>query len=67
MVFQEKLGLVPLVTFDRPFTLNDLGIDGKKDAERIWNGIVQRAKNLLDTHVTFLEPSISFDRTQHAG
>ncbi|MEJ2486695.1 MAG: 1-acyl-sn-glycerol-3-phosphate acyltransferase [Anaerolineales bacterium] len=67
MVFREKLGLVPLVTFDRSFTLHDLGIEGRKDAERIWKEIVQRAKILLDTHVTFLEPSITLDRTQHAG
>lgn len=67
LVFQEKLDLQPLVTFDQPFTLNDLGIKGRKDAELIWQEVVSRARNLLDTHTRVLEQTLGIDRTQYAG
>ncbi|HAY85617.1 MAG TPA: hypothetical protein DCY42_12065 [Chloroflexi bacterium] len=67
LVFEEKLGLVPFVTFDRPFTLNDLEIRGRKDADRVLQAIVQRAKSVYDVHVDLLEQPISLERTQYAG
>jgi hypothetical protein len=67
LVFQEKLGLIPLVMFDRTFTLQDLGIMGKRDAEKILQEVVERAKELLDRHNSFLEHSPDYDRTQYAG
>lgn len=67
MVFQEKLGITPLITFDRPFSLQDFGTFGKPDAEDILQRLVERAKELLDKHATFLEQSIEIDHTQYAG
>jgi len=67
MVFEEKLGLVPLITFDNAFTLHDLGLRGRKDAEQILQAIVQRAKSLLEQHKTLLDQSLNIDRTQYAG
>jgi len=55
MVFNEKLGLVPMITFDQSFTLNDLGIVGRRDAEQIMHSLVERAKELLDKHISYFE------------
>ena len=55
MVFEEKLGLVPMITFDQSFTLNDLGIVGFRDAEQIMQALVDRAKKLLDKHISYFE------------
>jgi hypothetical protein len=67
MVFGEKFGLQPLVTFDAPFTIKELGMTGKRDAEQIWQEVVDRTKMLLDKHNAFLEKPVEIDRTQYAG
>jgi len=55
LVFEEKLGLVPMITFDQSFTLSDLGIVGFRDAEQIMRALVDRAKQLLDKHISYFE------------
>jgi hypothetical protein len=67
MVFEEKFGLQALVTFDHPFTIKELGMTGKRDAEQIWQAVVERAKRLLNKHTAILEKPAGIDRTQYAG
>jgi len=55
LVFEEKLGLVPHITFDETFTLSELGMVKFRNADQILQAVVDRAKNLLDKHITHFD------------
>jgi len=64
LVMGEKFPLRPLVTFDQPFTLQEVGITNPRETDQILNTIVQRAKTLLNTHISILPEHIHDQRKQ---
>jgi hypothetical protein len=59
LVFKDDLGLKPLVTFDRPVTLDELSGGKKVDAGQVLQSIIQRAKVLYEEHASLLQKHIS--------
>lgn len=51
LVFDDKLGLVPLLTFGNAVTIADLGISTKGDANLLLQALIEQAKGLLDQHI----------------
>lgn len=66
LILKEKLGLSPLITFDQPFTLQDIGLIGKIDSEQILQALIERARTLLEKHTSLLDDRIDASRTEYA-
>ena len=66
LILKEKLGLEPLITFDKSFTLKDIGMMGKIDSEQILRALIDRARSLLDEHTSLLEERIDMNKTEYA-
>ncbi|HKJ26431.1 MAG TPA: 1-acyl-sn-glycerol-3-phosphate acyltransferase [Anaerolineales bacterium] len=66
LVFGEHLSLRPLITFDRPFTVKDLGITNLRETEQILHSVIERAKNLLNEHIAYLPEHLDVGRSQYA-
>lgn len=66
LVMGEKFPLRPLITFDEPFTLQEVGVTNLRETDRVLDAIVERAKALLNTHLSILPEHIHVERTQTA-
>lgn len=66
LVFGERLPLHPLITFDRPFTLDEIGITNLRESDQILHSIIERAKNLLNEHISLLSEHIDVNHSQYA-
>lgn len=64
LVMGEKFPLRPLVTFDQSFTLAEAGITNLRETDRVLQTIVERAKALLNTHISILPEYTHVDQTQ---
>lgn len=54
LLFGEKLGLVPLITFDHAVSLQDLSLTARSDAEVILQRLIERGKIIMDKHLRIL-------------
>ena len=66
LVFGERYPVRPLVTFDTPFTLEDIGITNSRESDKILQTIIERARNLLNEHLTLLPEHINVNHSQFA-
>jgi hypothetical protein len=55
LFFDEKLGLIPFVTFDRPLTLGELSASW--DSDHLLNAIIDNARRVLEQHQVLLSES----------
>ena len=62
LVFEEKLGLRPLITFGESVTLQDLGFSSTGDSEKTLQSLIEQARAVLDRHVTLLGQKVGLDR-----
>jgi hypothetical protein len=54
LIFKEKLGLVPLITFDHAVDLRDLNLTARSDADLILQSLIERGKILMEKHLRIL-------------
>lgn len=66
LIFRERLGLRPLVTFDQPFTLAEIGEKSGVDSETILRAIIERARITLEKHSTMLDDHLDLNRPSYA-
>lgn len=66
LVFGERLGLRPLVTFDEPLTLQGVGENPSSDSEQILRAMIERARVTLEKHTAILEDQLDVSRTMYA-
>jgi hypothetical protein len=52
LFFDEKLGLIPFVTFDRPLTIAELSASW--DSDHLINAIIDNARQVLEQHQVLL-------------
>ena len=62
LVFEEKLGLKPLITFGESVTLQDLGLSSKGDSEKTLQTLIEQARSVLERHVALLGQKVGIDR-----
>ncbi len=67
LVFKERLGLRPFITFDEPFTLHEIGEKSKADSEQILTAIIERARKTLEKHTDLLDDQLDLNQTIYAG
>lgn len=58
LILQEKLGLEPVITFDEPVTIKELGLIGKSDSNQILHALIERARILYQEHLAALEDKL---------
>ena len=62
LVFEEKLGLRPLITFGESVTLQELGFSSTGDSEKTLQALIEQARAVLDRHVSLLGQKVGIDR-----
>ena len=62
LIFHEKLGLKPLITFGESTTIQELGLSPKGDSSELLQALIEKAKEVLDRHVTLLGEMMTADR-----
>jgi hypothetical protein len=66
LIFKERLGLRPFITFDKPFTLSEIGEGGLPDSQQILSAIIERARKTLENHTALLNDQLDLNRTMYA-
>jgi hypothetical protein len=54
LIFQEKLGLRPLITFGESLTIQDLGFNSKGNSDELLQALIERGREMMDQHLALL-------------
>ena len=62
LLFREKLGLRPLITFGESLTIEDLGFSSKGDSSELMQALIEQARSMMDRHLALLGYQVNADR-----